>query len=105
MFGRTNKKRKTTEKKEKRKLHTMELITETLGLPKDTILGAALVRTVGNHELYVENFKSIIEYTDKKVRLQTKTCKLTVEGKCLFIEYYNCEEIKVTGYIMAIQYE
>ncbi len=105
MFGRTNRKKKAEKETEKKGIKAMELITESLGLPKDTVLGAALVRSIGNRELYVENFRSIIEYTERKVRLQTKTCKLTIEGKCLFIEYYNCEEIKITGYIMAIQYE
>ena len=82
-----------------------ELVVEQLQLPKDTMLGAVLVRAVGNHELYIENFRSILEYTDQHLKLQTKNCKLCIEGKKLHIVYYNCEEMKVTGVIKSIRYE
>ncbi|RAZ93291.1 sporulation protein, partial [Klebsiella oxytoca] len=34
-----------------------ELIVESLRLPKDTMLGAAIVTITGNREAFIENYK------------------------------------------------
>ena len=35
-----------------------------LGLPKDVVLGDVLVRFTGFHEVCIENYRSILMYTD-----------------------------------------
>ena len=74
----------------------IEAVSEKLNLPKELTMGAAIVTLTGQNEAYIENHKGIIEYTDKILKLQTKTCKILINGKNLSIEYYNNDEIKGT---------
>lgn len=81
-----------------------ELIVETLRLPKDTMLGAAIVTVTGNREAFIENYKGIIEYTTESIVLQGKNCKICFEGKNLSIDYYTNEDMKISGSIDAVRY-
>ena len=81
-----------------------ELIVESLRLPKDTMLGAAIVTTTGNREAFIENYKGILEYTTQTIVLQGKNCKICFEGKQLSIEYYTNEDMKISGMIDTVRY-
>ena len=78
---------------------------ESLKLPKDTMLGASIVTLTRNREAFIENYKGILEYTNEKIRLQTKGCQVEVCGKCLLVEYYTNDEMKITGSIHQIVYD
>ncbi len=73
-------------------------------IPPDLAEGAVLVTVVGQKEVCIENYKGIVEYTDTRLVLQTKNCRLEVLGQNLFITYYTGEEMKVTGHIEQISY-
>ena len=79
-------------------------IVESLELPIDIMCGAVIITAMGRNQVLVENYKGIIEYTQEKIRLQTKTCQVTIQGKRLIVEYYTNEEMKITGYIQGIIY-
>ena len=81
-----------------------ELIVESLRLPKDTMLGAAIVTITGNREAFIENYKGILEYTTQTIVLQGKNCKICFEGKQLSIEYYTNEDMKISGMIDTVRY-
>ena len=81
-----------------------ELIVEPLRLPKDTMLGAAIVTITGNREAFIENYKGILEYTTQTIVLQGKNCKICFEGKQLSIEYYTNEDMKISGMIDTVRY-
>ena len=38
-----------------------ERMAESLKLPKDSVLGASIVTITGNRDVFVENYKGIIE--------------------------------------------
>lgn len=78
---------------------------ESLELPVDIMYGAVILTAMGRNQVLVENYKGIIEYTQEKIRLQTKTCQVTIQGKRLLVEYYTNEEMKITGYIQGILYD
>lgn len=73
-------------------------------LPKDLVLGNLILTASGQSEVYVENYRSIIEYTRELIKLQGKNCKVSITGKSLFIEYYTSDEMKITGRIGEIKY-
>ena len=79
-------------------------LTESLRLPKDLMFGAVIVTATGDREVYVENYKGILEYSDEKIKLQTKTCYLTITGRNLVISYYTNDEMKIIGCIQSIRY-
>ena len=79
-------------------------ITEVSGMPKDVILGVPLVTVIGQNEICVENYRGILEYTDKLIRIQTKLGKIHVIGRNLQIEYYTNDEMKIVGHITVIEF-
>lgn len=84
--------------------NSKELIVESLKLPKDTMLGAAIVTITGNREAFIENYKGILEYTTESIVLQGKNCKICFEGKRLSIDYYTNEDMKISGSIDTVRY-
>ena len=84
--------------------HRKELVVESLKLPKDSLLGASIVTLTGNTEVFVENYKGIIEYTSQMILLQGKTCKIEICGRRLNIVYYTNEDMKINGCVEAVRY-
>lgn len=80
-----------------------EKIVDVLSIPKDIALGTALITITGTYEVYIQNFMGLIEYTDKKVRIQTKSGKVIVIGARLHIEYFTNDDIRIKGYIMEVK--
>lgn len=81
-----------------------ERMAESLKLPKDSVLGASIVTITGNRDVFVENYKGIIEYTDCRIMLQGKNCKIEICGKRLNILYYTNEDMKISGWIENVRY-
>lgn len=77
---------------------------ESLKLPKDSVLGASILTVTGNSDIFVENYKGIIEYSGEMILLQGKTCKIEILGKRLNIVYYTNEDMKISGCIESIRY-
>lgn len=73
-------------------------------IPNDLAVGAVLITVTGQEELYIENYKSIVEYTDCRLVLLARHVKVEVLGQRLCITYYTQEEMKVTGRIEQINY-
>ena len=84
--------------------NSKELIVDSLKLPKDTMLGAAIVTVTGNREAFIENYQGIIEYTTESIVLQGKNCKICFEGTRLSIDYYTNEDMKISGSIDTVRY-
>ena len=81
-----------------------ERMAESLKLPKDSVLGASIVTITGKRDVFVENYKGIIEYTDCGIILQGKNCKIEICGKRLNILYYTNEDMKISGWIENVRY-
>lgn len=81
-----------------------EKLASAASMPKDVVLGAAVVTVLGDSEVCIENYRGIIEYTDVLIRVQTKNCQIRLQGKNLQIEYYTNDEMKITGRICSLEY-
>ncbi|MFA9465777.1 MAG: YabP/YqfC family sporulation protein [Velocimicrobium sp.] len=82
----------------------MESLSEAMKLPSDILAGAPILSMIGQRQLLVENYKGIIEYTEERIRIQTKIGRILVEGTCLNIEYYTVDDMKIIGCITMIQF-
>lgn len=79
-------------------------IAEKLNIPQDISDGLPIVTVTGKNEIYVENYKGIIEYGKCCIKIQTKVCRVTFTGKNLEIVYYTNVDMKITGDIESICY-
>lgn len=77
---------------------------ESLRLPKDVVLGEVLVSFVGRYTVTIENYRGILIYNDQTVKLQAKHCKLQIRGRRLHVDYYNHDEMKITGQIQGMEF-
>lgn len=73
-------------------------------IPEDLSESALLFQVTGRQEAYIENYKGILEYTDSRILLLGKHCRLSIEGKHLMIPFYTAEEMKIPGQIEHISY-
>lgn len=89
----------------KNKLINQEKIVDVCKLPKDIVLGASIINILGNQEIWIENYKGILEYNENKLLLQGKKNQILVRGKNLKITYYTKEDMKVCGHISEISYQ
>ena len=79
-------------------------IAEKLNIPQDISDGLPIVTITGKNEIYVENYKGIIEYGKCCIKIQTKVCRITFSGKNLEIVYYTNVDMKIIGEIESICY-
>lgn len=79
-------------------------IAEKLNIPEDISKDVSIVTITGSSEIYIENYKGIIEYGKECVKIQMKCSRITVTGKGLEIVYYTNEDMKITGEIVSICY-
>ncbi|MBP1754741.1 MAG: hypothetical protein H6Q59_1139 [Firmicutes bacterium] len=83
----------------------LEKISNQIGLSADILAGAPIITATGRNELCIENYKGIIEYNGNLIKVQTKQCKVCIEGKQLNILYFTEDEMRVTGFIHTIYYQ
>ncbi|MDO5291852.1 MAG: YabP/YqfC family sporulation protein [bacterium] len=92
------------QEKEREKRSMTESISKKLDIPQDIIAGAPILVATGKTHLTLENFKSILEYNGNLIRIQTKNCRISIEGKRLNIDYFTNEEMRISGLIELIRY-
>ena len=97
-----NKKNKS---KEIQKASCLEELSSRLHLPGDILAGAPIITAMGRSEICLENYKGILEYNSNQIKVQTKFCRICIEGKQLNILYFTEDEMRITGYIQAIYYQ
>lgn len=78
---------------------------EHLELPKDIVGKASILTAYGKNEVWIENYKGIIEYTKEMIVIQGKNIRIRVCGTNLVVDYYSNEEMKIVGEIKTIVYE
>ena len=82
-------------------------ILESAQIPEDLSRGTVLLQITGIfviEEVYIENFRGILEYTDCGILILGKQGRILIEGRYLQIPFYTSEEMKITGQIDQIRY-
>lgn len=80
------------------------VLLDKLNLPKDITRGAFILTAVGNRELYIENYKGILEYTKNCIRIQGKNTYIKITGNNLKIDHYTEEDMLIKGHILSVEY-
>ena len=64
-----------------------------------------LVHTVGRDEFVLENYKGILEYNDRCVRIKTRQAVVKVNGECLELRNMSDAVLCINGQISSIIFE
>ncbi len=79
-------------------------LAHRMEMPKDLILGTAIVTINGTDEAYIENYVSLMKYTQEKILIQARESRIEIHGSCLFIAFFTESEMKITGKISGVSY-
>jgi sporulation protein YqfC len=80
------------------------MAVELLELPKDALLDVPRVTLIGGLQAYVENFQSVVQFSDKQLRLQLTKGQLVIQGTTLEIKRIMGDQVMIEGNIDLIQY-
>jgi len=94
-------KQKATTRKNKFKYSLASL----LELPKEVLLDLPKISLVGDLQMQLENHRGIIEFTEGKVRINTKVGVVTVTGEELVLRNITDQEIMIDGKIRVVSYK
>lgn len=78
--------------------------SSVLDIPKDVMLDLPKMTVIGDIQIYIENHRGIIEYTNEQVRLSTSLGELIIRGEGLILRNISAEEIYLDGAIKGIEY-
>jgi sporulation protein YqfC len=77
---------------------------EKLKIQEDILTKAPVLTSFGRYRLCIENYRSILDYQENQIRIQTKAGKIHISGERLSIAYYRDECMCVVGEIHSIEY-
>ena len=72
-----------------------ESIADAWGVPKEVIMNIPKLTIAGASEIYIENHKGILSYTDTEIRVSTP----------MGIDRIRLEDILISGQFKQIEYE
>ncbi len=79
-------------------------LTTALDLPKEIMLNLPLITLTGKNNMSIENYKNIIEYNQKKIRISTSEGIISIEGTKLFLKELRKDLIVISGTISNFEY-
>lgn len=82
-----------------------EYVADTLHLPKDVIMDLPRISICGDKEIYIENHKGIITYTDLEIRVKMNDGIINLFGKKLRIIMLEPDRMIVNGDFERVEYE
>lgn len=100
------KKKKKIEKRKEKKdsVSIKDKVTKMLEIPDEVASDRPKITTVGRKEVFVENYKGIIEFTNEKVRINSNHGIITITGGNMKIKEITSEDIIIVGDIGNIDY-
>jgi len=99
------KKKKPEKRKEKKESVTLkEKVSKLLEIPDEVATDRPKITTMGKKEVFVENYKGIIEFTNEIVRINSNHGVITITGQNMKIKEITCDDIIIVGDIGNIDY-
>lgn len=63
-----------------------------------------LIKITGKKEIYIENYKNILDYREDRILVQGKKETITLWGKEFRIEYFSSECMQIRGCLSCIEF-
>lgn len=73
-----------------------------LDLPKDITMEMPRITMIGQYQMYIENHRGVLHFSDKELRLLLTKGQLLIKGKDLVIRAILPEEVLVEGIIHQV---
>ena len=89
----------------RRKAKKYTKLDSILELPREVASSDIKVTLNGFDEIFIENYKNILEYQDVLIKINTFEGAITIYGFNLKLEQMTDEDIKVIGKIDSIEFE
>lgn len=87
-------------KEEKKKIR--EKLQTAMEIPKELLKNYSRVTIIGAEDVWIENYKSILEYNDDMIRLSNNIC---IYGMNLSVAEIRAEDILIVGKIKNVEFE
>ena len=81
-----------------------ENISDVFDLPKDALMDLPKIMLTGDREIYIENYKGILEYSDTVIRLSLVGKTLKICGSEMDIRTIGETDITLSGRISGIEF-
>jgi sporulation protein YqfC len=92
------------EKMGRKSSHFREEILSSMEVPGDLACQDVLLSVTGNRQICLENYKSILGYTEGEIHVLTKNGSLRILGSHLEICSYREEEMLIKGHVREIRF-
>lgn len=80
-----------------------KITASLLDMPEDVVFELPRLTVIGDRQLYIENHRGVIQFTDNMLRLALSKGELEVSGEQLIIRTIWTDEVFVEGVIKGIQ--
>lgn len=87
------------------KKEKVEKVIQKVYEKKDTHLNAPILTTVGRSELFLENYKGIIECNECCIKINTSIGIVNIIGNDLWVKEFRKECLKIFGKIENISFK
>lgn len=81
-----------------------ERIAEFTEIPKDYIMNLPRITILGTKEVYVDNYKGLLEYSREIIRLATTNKIIIIKGTELIITRIVEDAVFVGGNIISVEF-
>lgn len=81
----------------------INMINSMLEVPKEVYTKEPKIVTIGFKELMIENYKSILEYEENYVKLETYIGNINIHGINLKLDKMTDDNLKIIGNINSIE--
>lgn len=82
-----------------------EIIADKMSLPKDVVLDLPRISVCGDKEIFIENQKGLMEYTESCIRIKTNDGAVHIFGSDLRIIVLQSDRMVVNGELERVEYE
>lgn len=97
------KKAKTETKSQKQSVR--ERLANSLEASKEVLLDTAKITLIGNREVTVENYKSIVDYNEKQIVVETSPHRIKILGSQLEIISIAREMLFISGKVSRVEFK
>lgn len=88
-----------------KKLNIKKKMADTFDLPLEYTVESLKLSMIDFNVLGVLNYKSIVEYGENIIKINTKEKIIKIEGESLTIDNITDDEIKIKGNIKSLLFE